>query len=57
MSKLETKILSNNKVQKTILKYLPNEDLISLAQTNKAMNNIVIESNSLILNQLSADNS
>ena len=57
MSKLEMKILSNNKIQKSILKFLPNEDIISLAQTNKTMNNIVIESNSLILNQLSADNS
>ena len=51
------KILSNNKIQKSILKFLPNEDIISLAQTNQTMNNIVIESNSLILNQLSADNS
>ena len=57
MSKLEKKILTNNKIQKSILKFLSNEDIISLAQTNKTMNNIIIESNSLILNQLSADNS
>lgn len=53
-SKFETKIINSKSIQRTILNYLSNEDLISLAQVNTNMNNIVIESNKLILNQLSS---
>lgn len=53
-SKFETKIINSKNIQRTILNYLSNEDLISLAQVNTTMNNIVIESNKLILNQLSS---